>query len=311
MRRSNLASYFATLKQAIASTSRQDVRRSLTGAMQCCSDFTTLRPADSPDLLFAPMACDRKFCPPCLEHWSADLQQRTLARVRDIEPRHLRHLVLALPNCPDARLRHALDTLYAAFRNWRDLGRRQRTGGYWRGVDGYVWKLELKPKRHVEWHPHLHILLDVPRGFDLTRGSAAHTAWLRLGRALTGREVISPWITSVSDSEGAAVEVAKYSTKPILLETLSARQLLAIATATMSRRFYGGGGSLRPPARTHNPDLTWLGSLRHAFFIASSPPRKTKNGRIAVGQALAIVREFAANHDRASYPQLPDEIWII
>lgn len=310
----SLKAWLHAVQQAQEATDNPKAHRALFAAVLCCRDWIVLREGST--LKFVLLPCDRKFCAPCLEEWARSLLRRTLSVVGDIPPRELRHLVLSLPNVPHGTLEQGIKRLYACFRAWRDEGRRKAHGAYWKAVEGWAWKLECHDSQHAGgWHPHLHVLLHCPRGFELRNGSPAFQAWHRIAERATGRRCTAPHITRCTDGKSAAREVAKYACKPLLLFELAPSQLAEVAGAVHRVRFHQSGGSLRTPPEK-DPGKTgaeYLGTLRGAFHDATAMHGSKFRERMKVSNALEICREFARQKaaDEDALKGAPAEVWQI
>lgn len=287
---------------------------SLRSCLLCSEDYMVLS-EDGRSLEFNPFPCSRKICPDCLVAWSEDLQKKTIRVVRDLPPRELRHLVLTIPNVPFGDLPSGIQKLYKVFREWRNQGRRKAHGNYWKCVDGYAWKLEVKPSGDGRtWHPHIHCLLHVPRGFDLQEGSHALTAWKRLGRTYFDREVCSPWITKVGNKIAAAQEVAKYATKPALLCEMSTYALAELADSVHGVRFTHSSGTLEiPPDPDGNSGKMFIGTIREFFHAATAADGPVKKSNGIPLDPLHIVHVFAKLYENCSHAHevLPEPLWEI
>lgn len=120
-------------------------------------------------------------------------------------------MALTVKNGPDLweRFLH----LKNAFKRLRQRG--QKGYGVWAGVSGAVWSTEFTFSPSTGWHPHLHILLAVPKGSARIRygeGSQLALDWL----AVTGDSFITHVgenLSSSGDLAGGLCEVLKYALK--------------------------------------------------------------------------------------------------
>jgi hypothetical protein len=120
-------------------------------------------------------------------------------------------MALTVKNGPDLfeRFQH----LKHSFKRLRDRGR--KGFGVWAGVSGAIWSTEFTHSSETGWHPHLHILVAVPKGSDPIRygqGSQLAADWL----AVTGDSFIThvgPNLANSGDLAGGLCEVLKYALK--------------------------------------------------------------------------------------------------
>lgn len=220
----------------------------LRAALCCRSDCLVLcAAAGARGRIFHPLACSKKWCPDCVVSWSDDLIQRTLGNVAKVNPQHLRHLVLTIPSAPAGDLGESIRVLSHAFREWRNQGRRIAHGAFWKNVEGHAWKMEIEKHPSRAWHPHLHVLLHVPHGFEFGAKSKARLAWERITEHLEWpANRYAQYITTCRNSVGAAIEVAKYAAKPLQLAALNVDDLIELAGAAHGHRWTGGSGSIQP-----------------------------------------------------------------
>lgn len=314
-------------------------RNALRASIVCSTDAFILRSPDG-SAVYAPITCDRKWCPRCMFMWSASLTSAGLEAVVRVPARQLRHLVLTVPNAPHGALDERICFLYSAFRQWRDEGRRGRLFGvkYWDDVFGYLWKLEIdhheasstkflpqKGKYHrylAGWHPHIHAILHVPAGIDMSADSAALNAWRRIvGRICEAPA--APWISRATTEAGIVREVVKYAAKPMQIAGMSAGSLAELALAVHARRFHGSQGSLSVSlSPAVDGDLQMTGSLgalvadeRYGFVNGKiAPPAARALAKFIAGSSLAtplhtrIVNSINAKRRSCSGANLSDEV---
>ena len=220
-------------------------------------------------------------------------------------------MVLTVPNPPFGHLKDWIDVLFNAWRRWRDFGRRIDRGGWMMNVKGYAYKLEidinLKRRRRKSssggtyiaepsWHPHLHVLLHAPKGFDFSRDSKARAKWCELTAALPHAQ----YITRPKDG-AIALEVCKYAAKPLQLEHLPVARLKEIAVAIHKRRFTTSQGTLLYESPdTSEKGYTYLGKLSDLYAIMSQPGE-------AGDDAWYLVESFVRKHlnDDVIFQRIP------
>jgi hypothetical protein len=195
-------------------------------------------------------------------------------------------MVLTIPNAPDGELKRRIRQLFQAFREWRNQGRRTKGGGYWREVQGYSYKLEIDWSPKAFWHPHIHAILHVPRGFAARHGDPAREAWSRITATAGARacERNGLWLTKVN-STNIAREVAKYAHKPLQIAHAPLDRLIELAWATHRTRFCTSQGSLRHVDPDHSDGsgrYEWLGNL----ITLLEDPTLNADERSQVYQAL-------------------------
>ena len=243
---------------AMKATKSERVAHALWTSSRCGEKVLAVKTSDD-TRGFVPVACDRKWCPTCMKDWSRRLTKGLLGTIPATRANRIYHLVLTVPNCKHGELKDRLDFLYNCFREWRNQGRRERSGGWWKSVRGYAWKLEIdhheQARKRVDertgrvyttragYHPHVHCIIYSDRGIDLRAGSPALDAWRRLVGKIHDRPC-APHITRANDAFSAAVEVAKYAAKPLQIKHMRGTSLAELAEATMDRRFHGAMGEL-------------------------------------------------------------------
>lgn len=279
-------------------------------ANQCSRDaLIWFRPGLEP--IAIPMRCKRKWCPVCSQLWAADLLTESLEALEriDVRPRHLRHIVLTVPNAARSHLRPRIAQLYKAWREWRNQGRRSHRAFFWESVAGYRAKLEITCSPSGSWHPHLHILAHCPKGFEARRGDESREAWVSVTKAAgcPANYRAGVYVTAPKDSRDAAREVAKYAAKPYETTGLSAPQLRELASATHGVRFASANGTLasRPPIPSAlGPPHKTLSVL---YRLATTDANGELARELAVEQLRAALVPVARNPVLAS--RVPAEAW--
>lgn len=238
--------------------------RALHHALQCGQDLLVLLDKGTGKLHLQPYTCGKKFCPHCGVAWADALKTRLAPVAAKVQPDEVRHLVFTIPNASPGDLEERTRQLYAAFREWRNQGRRMRQGGWWLPVKGYCWKLEIDAKRGHGWHPHIHVLAHAPGGLRLGRASRAREAWASITATQGAPACLrnGVWITKC-DSANYWRELAKYCQKPLQVAHMSPDQLAELASATRSLRFCHSAGTLKhesPDPKGSGMRYLWLGS---------------------------------------------------
>lgn len=285
----------------------------LSKTLLCYHDFlvfeSTLTVGPKNDLEFVPFTCGKKWCPSCTKRWSEQLTEKLLSAVASVPVRELRHLVLTIQNAEFGELKQRIHQLQTSFREWRNRGRRAKYGDpYWKTVIGYAAKMEIdvtprggkwiqskrdgKPHKKPEgWHPHYHILIHCPSGFDWRRNSNAQRQW-QLATKCAGAESSIGWITKPA-SRGIVREIAKYASKPLQLERLCAEDLIEVCEATHKRRLHTSNGTLKVKLKDETSgDFAFLDLLSNVFHNQSHPG---ETGRQAQEVINAFVRAFDGN----------------
>lgn len=310
-----IRSYLGRVREAIKTGTIEEQDR-LHGPLMCSRDFLVMQSCTSDSPTFLPFACGKKFCPTCVRTWSAELTARALPAARAIPAGELRHMVLTVPNPPFGHLKDWLDVLFNAWRRWRDAGRRIDRGGWMANVQGYAYKLEIdinltRRRRksssggsymaEPSWHPHLHVLLHAPKGFDFGRDSKARAKWCDL----TGAFPHAQYITRPKNG-AIALEVCKYAAKPLQLEHLPVERLKEIAVAIHKRRFTTSQGTLQYEAPdTGDKGYQYIGKLSDLYAMMAQPGE-------AGDDAWYLVESFVRKHlnDDVVFQRMPSLITL-
>jgi len=119
------------------------------------------------------------FCPECSNRRSVPLQQKILARCNKPEKSYWL-LTVTVPNTP-ALTKEFLQGVVASFAGLRD-------SAVWSDmVSGGFYSLEAtRNDERADWHPHLHVLIEVPKKLPMDWVHKVKAAW----KALTGAEYI-------------------------------------------------------------------------------------------------------------------------
>lgn len=171
-------------------------------------------------------SCKLRWCPLCSRARSSFLSAAVTAWLKSHARPKL--LTLTLAHSPDS-LDSQISRLYACFRQLRRLSLWKRL------VHGGIWFFQIKMiKKTLEWHPHIHILLDseyIPHGL-------LKAAWL----SVTGDSTIVD-IRTIYNPQTASNYVARYSARPCRLSDLDASYRLEIVQALHGRRLCGKFGT--------------------------------------------------------------------
>jgi len=236
--------YLKRAREAVNRTDDHETASSLKSAFRCNTDAMICQCTLSGALAVITLECKKKFCPWCVKTWSESLKRRMLERLTETEPEKLHHLVLTIPNGENGELQSRIHALFSSFREWRKQGRRKNSGGWWRNVEGYAWKLEIDKKKNATWHPHLHILLICEGGFNFRRNSKARDAWIRITENFNAKANPGAQYITRCESANVALEVAKYAAKPLQLSALNVDEIIEAAASTRGKRFHGSVGNL-------------------------------------------------------------------
>jgi hypothetical protein len=260
----------ARLAKELPSTDKG--RAALKSCVQCCSshdvflDSKKERTEDGWRYCAPPLSCDKRYCPRCVVHWSANASRRLLSVATDFHYPKLRHIVLTVPNAPDGGLAHTIDGLFKSFREWKNDGRRNRTDPWWKCVSGFAAKLEIDYSKTRGWHPHLHVLAVCKESPNLRKNSVGRRRWAEITYSHLGKAAIGLWITRC-ETPNAAMEVAKYCAKPLQLAGMSPVTLAELADAMAGRRWWQSFGDLRCPlSDPPSGDWTRVGTLNDLAF---------------------------------------------
>jgi len=304
--RSDHKQHYARLRRIADSSPRSRVAQVASKSLLCNSNAIVL---ESPDKVvsFVPLICKRKWCPQCMRLWSAALTTALLRRTAGIPFAHIRHITLTIPNARRGELRRGVDVVIESFRRWKNQGRRSRPS-WWSGVQGYFAKLEITYSWNKFWHPHIHVAIHVPQGFDLTADSAARAAWTTITNNLHAR-AICIWISKPEDEFNSVQEFTKYTTKFVTLDEINTREMAELIGATDRVRWHQSHGTLRISLAQQNRGHARLGKLHDIAMLACD----TKADESVQAWALSIVRLWAESHDQKDprYENFADWLWQI
>jgi hypothetical protein len=152
--------------------------------LSCCGSWFKVGRCPNGGQRLEPNPCNSKLCVACADRKSRSLQKRILARCRTRGKRYY-FLTLTVPNCP-LLTRDVLDRLIQSFARLRrhTVWKRVRlNGAEWLGISGGVYSIECTFNRERnDWHPHLHVLVEMPGENPEGWLDALKAAWL----AVTG-----------------------------------------------------------------------------------------------------------------------------
>ncbi len=196
--------------------------------------------------------CKFRFCATC--NWRRNLNLTrellnafTLLEQIKGEVKYL-FLTLTMKNRPSSELKKAVGELNKAFE------RMSKTKAFKSVVMGYFKAVEIigSKTKSGEVHPHLHILLIVPKSYFKSRYYLSHSKWVEMWK-----KALKVDYTPVLDVrpikpkrnllalQSAVLEVAKYSVKHTKLVGLSDKDFKNVINQTKNMRFYSTGGILR------------------------------------------------------------------
>ncbi len=196
--------------------------------------------------------CKFRFCATC--NWRRNLNLTrellkafTLLEEREGELKYL-FLTLTMKNRPSSELKKAVGELNKAFK------RMSERKAFKSVVMGYFKAVEIigSKTKSGEVHPHLHILLIVPKSYFKSRSYLSHSKWVEMWKKAL-RVDYTPVLDirpikakrKLSPLQSAVLEVAKYSVKHTKLVGLSDKDFKNVVNQTKNMRFYSTGGILR------------------------------------------------------------------
>ncbi|MHC4215872.1 MAG: protein rep [Planctomycetota bacterium] len=207
-------------------------------------------------------SCRKRWCPLCSE---ALTRYRTHSVSDWLENQGTsRFLTLTLKHS-DHSLKDQVDDLYYYFNRLRDIK-------YFKQVcTGGVWFFQVKrSERTGEWHPHLHCLI--------TGSYIVHPRLSAIWERITGGSTVVD-IRTIRDEKTAAKYVARYSSRPAILNDFSTEDRYAIFWAMHNRRLCGRWGTGRTCSLTPDRHIdlsswvklgTWTSIVKHAPFHSYS-----------------------------------------
>ena len=173
-------------------------------------------------------SCHLRWCPMCSSTRRWFLTQEVSAWLKSVAKPKFLTLTLAHTSAP---LTDQIHHLYQCFRKYRKL-KLLRTN-----IRGGVWFFQIKKSDNDDlWHPHLHCVVDSEyiNKYDLS------LAW---GAITITSNIID--FRTIWDTENAAGEVARYASRPAMLDNLSECDRLELLDALHGRRLVGSWGSAR------------------------------------------------------------------
>ena len=234
--------------------------------------------------------CRDRLCPLCQWRRSLKLGGQCRAVVAEADRRKIardrvgwRWLMLTLTqrNIEGPNLGAELDRMHAAVRVLTKSPRWRAAVRGWLRVTEITRNTNYRSPFYGTYHPHLHILLAVPRSYLRGRDYIPHAEWVQMWRAYMHLDYLpSVDIRVVTDkgevttdstpqSMGAAVaEVAKYAAKPssyLIASDLEATvdAVTTLARALKGRRLYAWGGVCKDAAQALHLDSLETGDLVH------------------------------------------------
>lgn len=223
----------------------------------CGSQLTfAVDPATGNKKLHSADFCKERLCPMC--SWRKSLKCfHEVSNVMDAAQVEQPNLVpifltLTLRNCTGDELSSTLDTVFAGWNRLNTVRRIKRT------VKGWFRALEITYNKDADtYHPHIHAILMVDKGYFRTDDYIRTVEWVQLWRNAM-RLDYDPIcdVRKVKGGQKAIKEVAKYSVKDtdyISRDTaLTDRVVGALSKALRGRRLYAYGGCLKEIAKRLN-----------------------------------------------------------
>jgi hypothetical protein len=152
--------------------------------LSCCGSWFKVGRCPEGGQRLEPNPCNSKLCVACADRKSHSLQKRILERCRKRGKRYY-FLTLTVPNCRSLS-RADLDRLiecFARLRRSTAWNRVRWSGTEWLGITGGVYSIECVFNRdRDDWHPHIHVLVEMPGENPEGWLDALKAAWL----AVTG-----------------------------------------------------------------------------------------------------------------------------
>lgn len=201
--------------------------------------------------------CRDRMCPFC----SRARASHVTGQLRDAMEKMKRPRMLVLT------VRSMHGDLGSQLRSLRKWFRRLRSAAFWqKHVRGGVYTVEITRNEDTGlWHPHLHVVYDG----EYMPQKGLRFVWHRITQ---GSEVV--WIKDVSDRQGAAVELAKYISKPARVAkwgTSAIREYSAGVSATRMVQSFGScysqGVADVDPGEPDSPE-SYAVSLQRVVWLA-------------------------------------------
>lgn len=209
-----MAGFLVSLVGQVASGHKHPYRR-LSDALYDCASWMEWRhyPETGDTRVHRASLCKKHLlCPVCAIRRGA----KNLAKYHEkalllADSHDFYAMALTVKNGPDLYERYL--HLKHSFKRLRTRGR--DGSGVWSGVDGAIWSTEFTHSKETGWHPHLHLLIAVPKGSAPIRygkGSQLALDW----ESVTGDSFITHVGSNLADSgdlAGGLCEVLKYALK--------------------------------------------------------------------------------------------------
>lgn len=211
--------------------------------------------------------CRERLCPMCA--WRKSLKCfQEVSRVIDAAQQEQSNLVpifltLTLKNCTGEELGETLDTV---FQGWRRLTNNDRMK---RIFKGWFRALEVTYNKGADtFHPHIHAILMVDKGYFKGKDYMTTTEWVKAWRKAC-RLSYDPVcdIRKVKGGSKAIKEVSKYTVKDSDFisedKALTDKLVAILSKALRNRRLYAFGGLLKDIAKRLGADRPDEGDLIH------------------------------------------------
>lgn len=202
--------------------------------------------------------CKFRFCSMCNWRRNLNINKELLEAFESIEAdRTVSYLFLTLtiPNTSTSDLKATVSHLNKSFE------RMTKTVAYKKAVIGHFKALEIVGDKTPadEVHPHLHIILIVPKSYLKSRNYLSQAKWTEMWKKATRTDLNDDLIVHIqkikskitragkvfSELQSAIFEVAKYSVKHTELIKRNDKDFSLIINQTKNMRFFSTGGFLK------------------------------------------------------------------
>ena len=242
--------------------------------------------------------CRDRLCPLCQWRRSLKMGAQARAAVAEADRRKIsrdkvgwRWLMLTLTqrNVEGPDLGAELDRMHAAIKVLVKSPRWRAAVRGWLRVTEITRNANYHSPFYGTYHPHIHILLAVPRSYMRGRDYIPHAEWVEMWRTYMHLDYLpSVDVRVVTDKgevtddptqsmDAAVAEVAKYAAKPgsyLIASDLDAtvEAVTTLARALKGRRLYAWGGVCKEAAQALRLDSLETGDLVHIDESATGDP---------------------------------------
>lgn len=211
--------------------------------------------------------CKDRLCPMCSWRRSVKMFQN-LARIVDVTGTQYAYVLLTLtvPNCTGEDLKDTVDDMLSGFKLFMKYKEVKRVALGWSRTLEITRNTRPNSKWYNTYHPHIHVLMAVQKGYATSRDYLTQERWLQLWqRAMKNDSIKVLDVRMVKDLHGevakdlndlkkAVLEVSKYTVKDS--EYLSAPHnwqltddiVQTLSTALKGRRLFALGGVFKQVA---------------------------------------------------------------